>query len=396
MGDRNESVDRIVQSLAEDAHNEDEIASKVTETMEAELCRDLLKVLTHLDFEAKEAQTHWMSILKHKVLMSKKLGRKIGLRVAMLDYFSRIDRKIKNPKIIELDLYDRLAASVVTDELTQLYNKRFFKEVLHREVERAKRYGLDLSVLLMDLDDFKNCNDRFGHLFGDKVLASLAEIFRDNLREVDVACRYGGEEFAVVLPETSGPATLAAAERVRDRVEQTKFYSESADTDFSITISGGVSNLGLEAETPDDLIRKADVALYRAKSDGKNRIYLYYKEKRRFVRVNAKCDVSYRILAEEEKRKSATTNIGGGGLLFECGELIPKGSTLELSVQLPGAGHPIEALGRVVRVRKKADQRYDVGLFFNEIDPVDQTAIIRYAGRTGPEARSTTSRYLLF
>jgi len=395
VGDRREPTAKIIHALAEDAGGDEKMVAQIAESMEEELCREVLKVLTHLDFEPKEAQSHWMSIWKHKVLMSKKLGRKIGLRVAMLDYFSRINRKIKSPKIIELDFFDKLAASVVTDELTQLYNKRFFKEVLHREVERARRYNLDLSLLMVDLDDFKKCNDCFGHLFGDKVLAGLAEILRDNLREVDFACRYGGEEFAIVLPETSGQATLAAAERLRGRIEKTKFYAEVAERDFSITISGGVSSLGPEVETAEELTRKADVALYRAKSDGKNRIYLYYKEKRRFVRVNAKCDVSYRILSEEERRNSATTNIGGGGLLFECREVIPKGSAVELSIHVPGVDHPIDALGRVVRVRSRGDGNFDIGLFFNKIDPLDQTSIIKYASKTGPRARPATSRYLL-
>jgi len=374
-------IDRIIKSLGENSVNVERITEKIKKKYKKNskmIYRDLLKIFTNLDFNADEANKHWNKILEQKALLSKRLKRDVGLRVAMLDYFIHKNKMLKNPKIIEIEIFDKLSTSVITDELTHLYNKRFFTETLYRETLRAKRYNLDLSVLMLDIDDFKRCNDKFGHLFGDRVLAQIADILEKNIRKVDYVCRYGGEEFAIIFPETPGSGALAVAERVRKMIQTTKFVVEDIKAEISLTISGGISSFGIDDDTPEGLVKKSDIALYQAKNDGKNRVYLFYEEKRKFFRIDARCEVTYHILTEAEYEKSETRNISGGGILFECDELIPIGSLIEISIKIPGTRRKIKAIGKTTRLEEKTLNKYEVGVIFTKIDPLDQSNIIKY------------------
>jgi diguanylate cyclase (GGDEF)-like protein len=169
-------------------------------------------------------------------------------------------------------LHERTAEEAVTDELTGLSNHRRFQQVIRKEVERAKRFDRPLSVVMVDLDDFKQVNDTYGHLQGDHVLRQVAKMLTSESREVDEPARYGGEEFALVLPETSAEGALEVAERIRSRLESTSIAL--TDRDVEITMKGSVGVAG----TPDipldvnTLVKAADDALYRAKRAGKNRI----------------------------------------------------------------------------------------------------------------------------
>ena len=377
-------IDGIIKSLGEDGVNVERITEKIKKQYKKDskiIYRDLLKIFTNLDFEADEANEHWNNILTQKTLLSKRLKRDVGLRVAMLDYFIHKNRMLKNPKMVEIDIFDKLSTSVITDELTHLYNKRFFTEALFRETLRAKRYNLDLSMSMLDIDDFKRCNDKFGHPFGDRVLAQIAHILEKNIRKVDYVCRYGGEEFAVIFPETPNPGALAVAERIRKIIQTTKFVVEDIGAEISLTISGGISSFGIDDDTPEGLIKKSDIALYQAKNDGKNRVYLYYEEKRKFLRIDARCEVTHRILTEAEYEKSVTKNISGGGILFECNELIPIGSLLEISIKIPDITRRIKAMGKTTRIEEKTPNKYEVGLRFTKIKSSDQSNIIKYVSR---------------
>lgn len=164
----------------------------------------------------------------------------------------------------------RLYALVITDELTQLYTVRFFQQTLAREIENYHRYGQKLCLLMLDLDDFKCVNDQHGHPTGDRVLQRVAETVRRCVREVDVVCRYGGEEFAVILPGTDGRAAAVVAERIRAQIDQARvdLNGDSLHT----TISIGISACPDDATSVRDLVEHADRALYEAKQGGKNRV----------------------------------------------------------------------------------------------------------------------------
>jgi diguanylate cyclase (GGDEF)-like protein len=241
----------------------------------------MLSILTHLSFAEREAYRHWRRIQAHRDRLKTALGRDVGLRVALLDYFVNVNRELHNPKVIEISIYERTERSAVTDGLTGLFNHAYFLLVLKREVLRARRHDLKLSVAMFDLDDFKKVNDTRGHLEGDRILTKTAAVVKESLREIDTAARYGGEEFAILLPETSGAGAQVVADRIRRRIED-RFRHRDATR---VTISGGVATYPEDATSPQDLLRRADEGLYRAKADGKNRITTVVGERRRHLRV---------------------------------------------------------------------------------------------------------------
>jgi two-component system cell cycle response regulator len=167
----------------------------------------------------------------------------------------------------------RLEMLARTDPLTQLHNRRSLIERLSEEVERVRRYGLMLSVLMIDIDHFKAVNDTYGHLVGDEVLRGVARVLQREARTVDVVARYGGEEFVLVLPETGEDGATALAERIRQRVaEQPLLRGEQIDW-VRVTVSIGTATMpSPRAHSPETLIAAADEALYRAKSQGRNRV----------------------------------------------------------------------------------------------------------------------------
>jgi diguanylate cyclase (GGDEF)-like protein len=171
--------------------------------------------------------------------------------------------------INNISLYERNEQLVIVDELTQLYNRRFLYQELARELERAKRYDEKFSILMSDLDHFKKINDTHGHGVGDLVLKAAAAHFKANLRPSDFACRFGGEEFVLILPKTGGDDALRFAERIRQSLaEQT--VSWDGGKSLRATISIGIAEFA-KSDTLDSLLSRADAGLYLAKEQGRNR-----------------------------------------------------------------------------------------------------------------------------
>jgi diguanylate cyclase (GGDEF)-like protein len=158
------------------------------------------------------------------------------------------------------------------DAKTELFNARHFMEALTEELTRARRFGRPLSVIVADLDLLRNINNTYGHLAGDAVLAGVADIIRAHVRQYDVAARFGGEEFAIVLPETGCREAREIAERIREAVETTPIWAESARHSVNATLSMGVACFPLNGTDPDGLLHNADLASYRAKLQGRNRV----------------------------------------------------------------------------------------------------------------------------
>ncbi|MBI4577289.1 MAG: GGDEF domain-containing protein [Planctomycetes bacterium] len=374
--------DLVQRVLREDDANLEHLVREVARTHLAGVAtveRLLLRVLTHLDFEVDEAQRHWSAITDHQRAISATVGRDVGLRVAMLDYFININRRVQNPKIIEIAIFEETVRSAHTDGLTGLYNRRYFDEILHREVQRCRRYGQPLSVLILDLDDFKQLNDACGHPAGDAALALVGRVLGETTRDVDVACRYGGEEFAVILPETAGSRAHRLDARVRARLAEV-----AAGLPRPLSYSGGIASFPEDADGPDDLLARADTALYRAKADGKGITYLYFAERRRYVRVPAEAVVRYRKLGEGRPRgrhrRSSARNLSLGGVLFQCAEAMGLGGHLELVLDfadLKDGGGPIRAVVQVRRVEEVDAGRFDVGVAFERLRERD---VARIAG----------------
>jgi len=169
-------------------------------------------------------------------------------------------------------LYKLTKKLSITDELTGLYNYRFLQQRLEQEWERANRYNRFLSLLMLDVDHFKDYNDAHGHLSGDKALAELAGIIQASVREVDMAARYGGEEFAVLLPETDAAGAFVTAEKIREAVAEHKFTDDEGIPTQMLTLSVGVATFPVHAVNREDILRQADDALYQAKHFGRDRV----------------------------------------------------------------------------------------------------------------------------
>ncbi len=169
-------------------------------------------------------------------------------------------------------LHETVQRQAMTDELTGLSNLRELHTVLDREVERSRRFASPLGLVMLDLDDFKQVNDTHGHQQGDEVLAAVASVLRDHSRDIDEPARYGGEELAVVLPQTDSEGAAQLAERMREAVERLRVSSASGNGKLSITASFGVASIPDSAGDKGSLIAAADAALYRAKRGGKNRV----------------------------------------------------------------------------------------------------------------------------
>jgi diguanylate cyclase (GGDEF)-like protein len=169
-------------------------------------------------------------------------------------------------------LHQKTKELTIVDELTGIYNYRYFIKKLAQEIKRAERYKQSLSLLMIDIDWFKRCNDTYGHLFGNKVLKELTQRIEDSVRDVDVVSRYGGEEFAVILPQTDKKDAQTIGERIRHRVESTDFVVEECGLRVKVTVSLGVATYPENGTTLEQLVEKVDQALYLAKGKGKNMV----------------------------------------------------------------------------------------------------------------------------
>lgn len=174
------------------------------------------------------------------------------------------------------ELYKLTKRLSITDELTGLYNYRYLLQRMDDEIERARRFGRSLSLLMVDADEFKRYNDTYGHLAGDAALAELARVLRTCVRDIDVVCRYGGEEFALLFPETDAEGAFVAAEKLRDAVATHPFPDGADGPPQRLTISIGLTTFPASAVDREGLLRQADDALYSAKRSGRNRVTVWH------------------------------------------------------------------------------------------------------------------------
>lgn len=200
---------------------------------------------------------------KRRIIESKELLQRyaysVGLTLGNIDIFNYLHQH-----------YHSFKQQAITDGLTSLYNRRFFNEELEREIARSYRHFLRMSLILLDVDHFKTYNDTNGHQAGDLVLKKVAAILRNETRVCDMECRYGGEEFALILPETNKAQALTIAEKLRRQIEETEFPQQEKQPLGNLTASLGVSTFPDDAVNSKDLIDTADAGLYKAKEQGRN------------------------------------------------------------------------------------------------------------------------------
>ena len=172
-------------------------------------------------------------------------------------------------------LYEYTLTLSHSDSLTGLWNHGYFQQLLGKEIERSKELSIPLSLAMIDIDTFKNYNDKLGHQAGDALLKEISNIFRTNSRKNDILARYGGEEFTIIMPGTPKKEALMLCDRIRYAVEEHKFKGGEIQPNNKVTISVGIASYPSDAESKEDLIFHADMALYEAKSTGKNKVCLY-------------------------------------------------------------------------------------------------------------------------
>ncbi|MFT6046938.1 MAG: diguanylate cyclase (GGDEF)-like protein [Arenicella sp.] len=232
------------------------------------LYSNILMSLTHESYTEEEATCLWWKIIKHMGMLNGLLNREVGISVATLDYLTNITQTLSEPIIIEQGKSAFVSRATTTDELTSLYLRDVFDVMLKKEVNEASRKNNPLCLLIIDIDDFKTVNDEYGHLAGDKALTEVGSGINSCVREMDFAARYGGEELAVIMPDTNIEQGFKIAERIRKHIENLQFDG------FGLTVSAGLSMVSHLTNTPYTLITSADEALYIAKCKGKNQVMI--------------------------------------------------------------------------------------------------------------------------
>jgi two-component system cell cycle response regulator len=210
----------------------------------------------------------WERLQVDKVVLAAGAGRHAPLTPEEAELF-RIFSLQGEAGIKNLVLFDQVKSMAIRDALTGLYNYGYFKEALHYEVEKSRRYKTPLSLLFLDIDDFKKVNDTLGHLKGDKIMRQVAVILKQGIRQADLLCRYGGDEFVMLLSQTPPEQGIQLAERLCHSIAKSSLNRPG--NNLKITVSIGVAGLLPEMST-ENLIKKADEAHYRAKQAGKNRV----------------------------------------------------------------------------------------------------------------------------
>lgn len=325
----------------------------------------LFDVLFDLQLPEPQAETLLESVLLHKSSLEAGLVRQVDFRVAALDYLLNDAHAIENPKIMELSGYEGKLRLATVDELTGLYNRRFLADALRRELNRSKRYAIPLSVLFLDLDNFKKVNDSYGHQTGDDVLCGFAAFLRHYMRSEDVAGRYGGEEFLVIMPQTDLEGAKRLGSRLLDSIAADPIHPE-----IRVTFSGGIASYPQHADSVDSLIELADVGLYSAKVAGKNRIHLSGSEKRRDRRFPAQRLDHIELQCCKYRGDSypgQIRNVSKSGISFEGERPVQMGDVIELVVHSRTENRDYEVVGRVVWSSPvEGAARYRVGARYAE------------------------------
>lgn len=286
------------------------LAALARRTSKGDVLRQLFLDWTSLSLDEKAAEALWHDIAKRFAAARAKLGSPLGLpAVLLLELHSRKGRLAEPRVVSERDL-EVLRVNAITDPLTGLYNRRFLLEHLERELSRSERGGGIVSIVMIDLRGFKAINDRFGHPVGDSALVRTARIIRDSLRTIDAGCRWGGDEFVLVLPNTGMLAAFTVAERVRHRIAASAL---PRGTGVELGMHYGIAGFPADGRTVNFLLKVADLRLYQCREQSR----FAGEERRRYPRFLPQ-DRALRIQwgTASRTRTAPIVDVGGGGLAF--------------------------------------------------------------------------------
>jgi len=219
------------------------------------------RTTTHLELRESQSLQLWDEVLTRRRELTDTLGRPVSLKTVLMDVLSS-SGLVRVPIILEYEELKRIQLNAVTDPLTGLYNRRLFAESFEKELNRARRYGLPLGIVILDLHRFKEVNDKYGHPRGDEVLRAAASTLQKALRTSDSAFRIGGDEFALLLPQTDAAQAIALGRRIESVFAETL---RPLQLTFAVTMDHGVATFPQDGDQSDQLIRVADERLYRFK-----------------------------------------------------------------------------------------------------------------------------------
>lgn len=368
-------------------HDDDDFIDEINELVEKkgeDIYRAAIQILTDFDLDSGEAKKCWVDIITHRENISNVLDRKISLMTAISDYLSSYKKSLNDHKLVEINVYEKAIKESTHDKLTGLFNKVYFRNALNQHLSLAKRNNTDLSVLFLDIDDFKGINDTLGHHSGDVILKKIAQIISQGLRESDTAARFGGDEFVILMPNTYKTNAFLLSERLRENIQQKSIKIQ--DKSIQITVSGGVASFPADARKADNLLNLADSALYRAKGAGKNSISLFKEDKRRFLRIKFNSAIQVKKMGFNHTRilSGTSKDISIGGILFENKELLPIGTKIQVSIPITEDSDPLLLIGTVVRVEAFGPDKFDIGMIlsFKEMEQTAKDEISKFLNQT--------------
>ncbi len=275
-----------------------------------ELLRLLLVEWTGVTLKPTDVEREFRRVLRLLATLRAALGTPVSLQTALLHEFHSRRGLLSEPRLLSENDISALRVNAITDPLTGLYNRRFLLDHLDREVARAERTGGVVSILMMDLSGFKRINDRLGHPVGDSILARTAAAIRASLRAVDAGCRYGGDEFVAVLPNTDILHSLTVAERIRRRVSAIRLPPQAG---LRVGLSYGIASFPSDGRLLDFLLKMSDIRLYRSKQQQAGS----FSRPRRYPRFDIP-GLTLKLPGTRSRRAETVEirDIGYGGLAF--------------------------------------------------------------------------------
>jgi diguanylate cyclase (GGDEF)-like protein len=234
------------------------------ESVRGQFLRQFFRTIAQIDFTDAQSNDYWERILLRRRELAENLGKRVSLKTALVDVLASTNF-LRVPILMEYDEFKKLQINAATDALTGLYNRRLFDEYCDKELNRAKRYGHQLAIVILDLHKLKEVNDRHGHLQGDQVLQLAAATLRKTMRASDFAFRIGGDEFALLLPQTDPEQAITLCRRIRSQYE---IDIRPLKMDIGVTLDFGVAVHPPDGETKSALMNLADQRLYQLKNAG--------------------------------------------------------------------------------------------------------------------------------
>ena len=319
----------------------------LAETQGERAYHEALNYLFAKNFSLAQAGRYWREATAS---ISTSGGLNQSFRALLLDYLRQKTTELTNPRIIESHDLEEIRLSAVTDGLTRLYNQSYFKQQLQQAIELANHEaGQTFSIIILDLDHFKQFNDRCGHLQGDQVLRQIGDILRNNTGELDLPARYGGEEFAILLPDCNLEEAIPLAERIRSAIANETFIGQERLDTNNLTISGGVACYPQHGRTSGELIEAADRRLYEAKTT-RNAILPRLDDTRGANRHQFRNIVEIKLEAQDTFTSALSSDISHTGLSLKSDSAPQIGTKVSLRFRYPFWPQNLETTGRVRHV----------------------------------------------